>query len=213
MAFDVRVEPFLFSLENSRKKIGFFKYQREKLRLLRTIDMIRRALGKTQNTPPPWARTEGDCVCHIKVAKLGVLQELKDYAARLDNVHIHAIKTGGAPTRFPHLIEINEQQGFIVPEDFSYPILAKLRKMSGQFPVLSSYRLQSELAEINKVLNVEKTFRIEKMPRFMETKDDDIAHFEASFNVGGDFWCKFGFLILTKVVEQSIEHKLPAIFR
>lgn len=212
MGFDARVEPFLFSTEKTRKELGFFKYRREKSRVIRAVETIRRAIDQNLTTEFPWARLDGERVCNMRIAKLGVLQDLKDYAAKLDNTTLQQIKKEGAPTRFLHLVQTSEQHGYILPENFPKPLLIQLRDVRGPFPVLSSYRLQAELSEINKSLNVEKTFKIKKMPQFMEAKDEDIAHFEANFNVRGDFWIKFGFLVITKLTEQSIEHKLPVSF-
>ena len=96
-------------------------------------------------------------------------------------------------------------EGAIETVEFDRPFKA------GNMAITSAPCLLTELEEINKLIGLDPSFRKKKMVDFMNAGLEDISKYESRAGTQEGFWARFFFVMLWKLVERSIENRLPAI--
>lgn len=195
---NARVEPFWYSIGRLRSRIGFFNALRERWVLRRQVAAINTELKRQKVDPNRWDRVTGECVCNLRVAKMGLLHGLRTFASR----------QGADELR--HLLRHRDRKSYYLPLDFSEPFV--IVSIGEEIPVGSSLRLVAELKRLNEVLNVESSFGMKKMVDFLDATDRDISTSESRFGDNEGFWVRFGYVFLRKLAEKSVEHRMPIIF-
>ncbi|NUN50373.1 MAG: hypothetical protein HUU15_16290 [Candidatus Brocadiae bacterium] len=211
-AFDARVEN-PWNEVALHKDAGFFESRRVRKRMEKLIEGVSSALTAAGLEVPYWPEEGGvKPAAHLMIDRTGVLTDLKKYAAKLEGTDLAQVMVGKtAETRFPNLLRHRERNSYYWPVDFEEPVWVNADGTE-PIPVGSSGGLLRELAEINTVLKVEKTFRMQKMVDFMDADEREIAKIETFMDVSGTFWIKFGFLVIRKLAEKSEKTNLPIIF-
>ena len=201
LGFDARVEPMWLSYAERRSKMGFLERWREKRRLGRIVGAIRRAAG----APEGWDREPGACACNLKVARMGLIKEFKNYVQG----------AVGADTLkgWPHYQVLRDRPCYLVPLDFAQPVKVDPGGGEEPIPVASAPRLKAELAGLNERLRIDETFAIKKMVDFLDATERDIAVYEKKLGTSEGFWAKFSYVLLKKLADVSVEKKFPAIIR
>lgn len=204
VGFNARVEPIRHTLERLEPSMGWFRRWREKRKLNRFITEVKLRLPVSTPSGPPWDERQGACVCNMRIAKLGVLSDLRHYASQL---------VGENPDlNLSHVIHHRDRDAYYIPVDFPLPMAVQDPSSRDHIPVGSSLRLLAELDEINTFIQVEKTFKLHKMVDFLDATGDALGKYQSTFGTDPTFWIKFGFVVLRKLAEKSVEHKLPIIF-
>jgi hypothetical protein len=211
-AFDARVEN-PWNEVALHKDAGFFESRRVRKRMEKLIEGVSSALNAANLELPYWPEEGGTKpAAHMRIDRTGVLTDLKKYAAGLEGTDLQQVMVSKqAETRFPNLLRHRERNSYYWPVEFAEPVWVNVDG-SEPIPVGSSQGLLRELGEINTVLKVEKTFRMQKMPDFMDADEREIAKIETFMDVSGKFWMKFGFLVIRKLAERSEKTNLPIIF-
>jgi hypothetical protein len=211
-AFDARVEPIWFRLLKTKKSCSPADFAEKKKAIDRTIALANASIRGQGAEPGNWDTVEGECVANIRIDRLAALHDLRVQAAKIEGSSPQAVAEGKAGSRFAHLIKGRDRFSYYLPVDFPAPFEIELKEGGGgKVPIGSSVRLSAELAELNRALKAEGTFKIANMVDFLEASAEDMAKYEAHFNIGGAFWAKFGFVILSKLARKSIEHNMPII--
>lgn len=215
MQFDARVEPFWAELNENRPGHSTLELWRQKRRLTRILKSIRTELAaQGVELPADWDKVEGTMICHIRIDKLGVFQELRQYANEVQNPsQPDLLENRFEPNSFLHVLRHRERQAYYLPIDFPDPFNVQPETGADLIPVASSVRVMEELGRMNKELKVETSFKIRGMKDFVEATEANIAQFESSFNSADRFWVKFGFLVLQRLAAQGVKHRLPVIFQ
>jgi hypothetical protein len=195
LGFEGRVEPLWLSYAERRADLGFFERWRENRRLKRIAASVRRASG----APPGWDRQAGGCACNLKVARMGLVKELKNFVQ-------------GA-VEAPHLQALRDRPCYLAPFEFAAPLRVDPGGGEEPVPVASAPRLRAELAEVNQKLRIDETFAIKKMVDFLDATEADIGIYEKRFGTAEGFWAKFAYVLLRKLSDASAEKKLPAVLR
>ncbi len=202
VGFNARVEPLWFTYSRMAGRLGFFLRWREKHRIGRLVRSVNRELRRMGAEPRSWDEGKGGCVCHHRVAKMGVVTELKHYLARTQDA---AVARG-----WTHLMALPDRNGLLIPPDFDHPVTIGTGS-EGAFIVASSARVQAELKAVNQALRIDETFAIRKMVDFLDATDRDIAMYESRFGTHEGFWAKFAYILLRHLTDASVERKLPLI--
>ncbi|MBI3097968.1 MAG: hypothetical protein HYY93_06945 [Planctomycetes bacterium] len=215
MQFDARVEPFWAELNANRPNYSTLELWRQKRRLTRILKLIRAELAaQGVELPADWDKSEAPTACHIRIDKMGVFQEVRQYANEIQNPsQPDLLENRFEPNSFMHVLRHRERQSYYLPVDFPEPFNIQPESGADLVPVASSIRAAEELDRMNRELKVESSFKIKGMKDFVEATEANIAQFESSFNSADRFWVKFGFLVLQRLVKQSVAHKLPVIFQ
>lgn len=203
VGFNARVEPMLHALECLRPKLGFFEYRRRRKKLQGLVEGIDGQLARQGAGGMAWASAAGGCVCNLRVARLGLLNDLRKFAAR-------EAGPDGAD-RFPHLIRHRDRNAYYLPVRFSQPFTLE-PEPGDTVPIGSVPVLAEEMAELNRQLRVESTFRLTQMVDFLDATPADINQYESKHGTAGPFWVKLGYVMLQKLVRKSLESSLPIIF-
>jgi hypothetical protein len=210
-AFDARIENPWNELALTQDA-GFFGARRGRKRLEKLVENVSKALTAAGLEAPWWPESGGaKPAAHIRIDRIGVLKDLKAYAASLEGTDVTEVMKGkGVPTAFPNLLRHREKNSYYWPVDFAEPMWINV---DGEepVPVGSSGGLLKELDKINEMLKVEKTFRMQKMVDYMDANERDIAKIETHMDVSGKFWLKFGFLVIRKLAQKSVETNLPIV--
>lgn len=213
MHFDARVEPFWGWMTSQRKELGFFGTWKRKRRMQGIVRAITVSLAEQGVDAPDWDKAEGSTVCNLRMDRLGVLQDLRVMAASLDKQSATEIYLGQADSRFVHLIKNRDRDSYYLPIDFPEPLMVLEAETKEFLPVGSSVRLMRELAELDKVLRIEKTFQVKKMVDFFQAGEPEIIQFDKRYGHDPQFWLKFGFVMLQKLAKKSVESGLPVLFQ
>jgi hypothetical protein len=212
MPFDARVQPFWHALRDKENPLGFFEGWRRKRHLTALLRSVNAAVQAQGVEPGAWDAKDGECVCNLRVDRLGVLQDLRTFAAQEDNQSATEVFNGNAESRFLHLIKNRDRASYYIPVDFAEPLMIHDAETREMVPVGSSLRLQRELGLLNKTLRVQETFQIKKMVDYLQATSKDISRYERNFANDPLFWVKFGYILLDKLVRKSVEAGLPIIF-
>lgn len=210
MQFDARVEPFW--LWRKKNNLGFFAAWKKKRRMQAIVRAIREGLAAQDVEAGDWDQGDGEVVCNLRMDRLGVLQDLRLYAAGLEKKSATEIYQGESDSRFAHLIKNRDRDAYYLPIDFPDPLLVLEHETKEFLPVGSAPRLLRELAELNKELRMEKTWKLKAMVDFFQAGEGEIRQFELRFGNDPNFWMKFGFVMLQKLAKKCVETKLPVIF-
>ncbi|MBI3272223.1 MAG: hypothetical protein HYZ53_24745 [Planctomycetes bacterium] len=212
MPFDARVQPYWYPLHDRQHPLGFFGGWKRKRQLTTLLHAINGAIRRQAVEPADWAAKESDCVCNLRIDRLGVLQDLRTFAAQQDNQSATEIYSGSAESRFTHLIKNRDRRSYYVPVDFPEPIMIHDADTRDLLPIGSSVRLLRELLTLNKILRVQDTFQIRKMVDFLQATAKDISRYETTYANDPLFWVKFGYILLDKLARQSVDGGLPIVF-
>src|SRR6185436_9610683 len=117
VGFNARVEPVWHTFSQMEASLGFFDRRRERKKVEQVLDSIQSSIVGQKGNPSGWEKTPGDCVCHLKVAKMGLVKELKNWLkVGLD---------GGAESKWPHLHILRDRPCLMVPVPFTLPFQAQ----------------------------------------------------------------------------------------
>ncbi len=204
VGFNARVEPIWFTFTRLSARMGFLERWKEKRRTQKRIAAVNGAL-RGQGVPlDGWETRTGDCVCNLRVAKLGLLSELKRFVR--NGVEVDAEK------EWPHLMALRDQATLLVPADFAVPQVVTPGRGEDALAVASGPRLKAELAKVDEWFRISQTFAIKKMVDFLDATDRDISIYESRFGTQEGFWAMFVFVLLRKLTDRGGEHRLPVIF-
>jgi len=204
VGFNARVEPVWHTFSQMEASLGFFDRRRERKKVEHVVDAVNSAIVGQKGNPGGWEKTPGDCVCHLRVAKMGLVKELKNWLKiGLD---------GAAEARWPHLHVLRDRPCMMVPVPFTRPISVDPGGGEEPLPVASAAGVRDELAAINKQFRIDETFAIRKMVEYMDATERDIAIYEQRLGSQEGFWPKFAYVLIKKLADVSVEKKLPAIF-
>lgn len=211
--FVANVEPFWVNVERRAKALGFFGAWKERRRMKRLVAEAGRLLALQDVVAGPWDQNKGETVCSFKIDRQGVLHDLREFAAKLEDKSYVSIVEGNQKSSFPHLMQSKERLAFYIPVEFPEPVWVSLDPSTDPIPVGSSVKLEAELESLNEHLRVEETFRLKKMVDFFAASDKEIAKFESTTGMQGEhFWTKFGYVLIRKLAHKSVEHSLPIAF-
>jgi hypothetical protein len=183
--------------------MGFFERWREKRRLRRVADAINAALAAAGAAPEGWEERSGGCVCNLRVARMGLVTELKSYLkGAVDTESLRA---------WSHLQALRDGGCYIVPHDLARPVAVSPTSGEDTVAVASAVRLLGELDAVDDRLRIKESFALKKMVDYLDATESDIAAYESRFGTTEGFWAKFAFVLVRKLAEASLKHKLPAI--
>lgn len=211
-AFDARIEN-PWNDDAVSQETRFFGLRKGRKKMEKLVENVSSALTAAGLEAPWWPEVKGaKPAAHIRIDRMGVLKDLKHYAAELEGSDVNEVMKGKhVPTQFPNLLRHREKNSYYWPVDFVEPMWINV---DGEepVPVGSSGGLLKELDKVNSVLKVEKTFRMQKMVDYMDADEREIAKIETYMDVSGKFWLKFGFLVMRKLAQKSVETNLPIVF-
>jgi len=204
VGFNARVEPVWHTFTQMEASLGFFDRRRERKKVEHVVDAINASIVGQKGNPGGWEKAAGDCVCHLRVAKMGLVKELKNWLKiGLD---------GQAEGRWPHLHVLRDRPCMMIPVPFTRPFSADPGGGDEVIPVASSIGVREELMAVNKKFRIDDTFAIKKMVEYMDATERDIAIYEQRLGSQDGFWPRFAYVLLKKLADVSVEKKLPAIF-
>ena len=182
--------------------MGFFERRRERGRLQRIVKSINLQVVGQKANPDGWESQDGGCICNLRVAKMGLVRELKSW-----------IGTGHetAPSEWPHLHALRDRPCMLVPRIFGAPISVDPGGGEEAIPVASAVRVRAELGEINDRFRIDETFALKKMVDFLDATERDISIYESKLGTSEGFWAKFSYVLLKKLVDVSVEKNLPVL--
>lgn len=204
VGFNARVEPLWSVYEQLAPRMGFFRKLRERRRTKRLVSSIDTSLKSMGTAPDGWSEKTGRCVCHLRVARMGLVSELK---RTIKNFY-----EGDAASKWPHLMALRDGASMAIPQEFARPIEVSLGRRRSDAPaVASARRLQDELESVNERMGMDKMFRILRKVDFLDATERDISIYETRFGDEEGFWAKFAYALLRKLAGASLEHRLPVI--
>lgn len=199
------VEPIFLSASRNEEGRNLFDRLKVKWKLKNLVDRINDGLLSQNVRPNGWENVEGETQCRLRVAKLGLLQELREYAQQK--------LPGSESSRFPHFLQHRDWHSYYIPVDFPRPFSVRGEGKGQMIPIGSSIRLQKELVEVNKLLKLDRGLDAGKMVAYLDVSERDILKYETTSEYTPDFWLRFGFVILKKLCDASVQHRMPIIFR
>lgn len=199
--FDGRVMPIWHDLRVFRRKMGLLERLREKSRLRRLVQAINAALAARGSDSLQWDREDGDCVCHLHVERVGLLEDLRRFA--------HEGLPSGKARHLPHLLSGRDKHALYLPADFPTPFL--VHDGTQDIPVGSAPNLLAELATLDKFLHVESELTLPAEANRVVASQEVVQKFDSKAMYDPLFWAKFGYLVLKKLATSAVEHRLPAI--
>jgi hypothetical protein len=201
--YNARIEGFRATFSKLEPKMGFFERRRERGRLDRIVKLVNRQIIGQKSDPEGWDARESACVCNLRVAKMGLVRELKTWLA-----------TGRetAPREWPHLHALRDRPCMLVPVTFPTPLSIDPGGGEEAIPVASAVRVRAELGEIDDLFRIGETFALKKMVDYLDATERDIALYESRLGTSEGFWAKFSYVLLKKLVDVSVEKQLPVLF-
>jgi hypothetical protein len=204
VGFNARVEPVWHTFSQLEASLGFFERRRERKKVEHVIDSVNSAIVGQKGNPSAWDKTPGECVSHLRVAKMGLVKELKNW--------LKVGMDGTAESRWPHLHALRDRPCMLVPVPFTRPISADPGGGEEPLPVASAQGVREELTAINKRYRIDDTFAIRKMVEYMDATERDIAIYEQRLGAQEGFWPMFAYVLIKKLADVSVDKNLPAIF-
>lgn len=203
IGFNARVEPIWYTYSRLEMRLGFFERWREKRRTRKLVGSINQSLRKAGADPAGWDERTGECVCNLRVARQGIVAELKRFLR--DNL--------GTPVtaELGHAMALRDSACLLLPVEFPAPFTASPGGGQDALPVASAPKLRLELGRADGELELRRSFPLKKMVDYLDATERDIAAYESRFGDIENFWAKFGFLLLGKLVDVSAEKGLPVI--
>jgi hypothetical protein len=132
-----------------------------------------------------------------------LLENIKDFAADLEQNELELVLKDEQQTRFNQLIRMVEPAVF-VPQYFFFPQWVDVRGLRKPLYVGSTPRLLDELDIINRVLGL---YIPEKMPYFLEATEEDLEDYP--FGRGSELWINLGFVFMQRLAEAADRHRMP----
>lgn len=204
VGFNARVEPVWHTFTQIEATLGFFDRRRERKKVERVVESINSLVSGQKGNPAGWEKVGGDCVCHLRAAKMGLVRELKTWLKiGLD---------GKAEGLWPHLHVLRDRPCMMIPLRFSKPISVDPGGGEEALPVASAPWVIEELAAVNKKFRIDDSFAIKKMVDYMDATERDIAIYEQRLGSQDGFWPKFAYVLIKKLADVSVAKNLPAIF-
>jgi hypothetical protein len=200
--FDGRVEPLWHAYDGAKRGMGFFERWGERSRVKGVARDVTAGIVRQKGNPGGWDRVPGERVCNLKVARMGLVRELKTWLKNATE--------GASEQRWPHLSVLRDRPCLIVPPEFTQPFQVLPKGAEESVPVASAAGLKRELAEVNAELRIDESFAIRKMVDFMDAKEAEIAGFEKRCGQQEGFWAKFSYVLLRKLADVSLDNRLPA---
>ncbi len=204
VGFNARVEPLWHTYRRMEPRWGFFDRRRERKRLERIVEAVNAGIRAGGSELVAWDGAQGECVCNLRVARMGLVREFKNYAALAAD--------GKGAEAWPHLFALRDRPCLLLPADFPKPLTVDPGGDEEPFPVSSSARARAELAEVNRRLRIDETFAIRKMVDYMDATERDIEIYEKRLGTSEGFWAKFAYVLLKKLADVSQERRLPVLF-
>lgn len=202
--FNGRVEPIWMHFSKTKDQRGMIGSFFEKRRVKSLVQSIHDNLAAQRaNGGTNWDREDGECIANMKVDKMGFLQELRNAVSR----KIPPSQT----SRVQHFSSVREWNAFYIPVDFAQPFEVPGATPKDVIPVGSAVRLLEELKLIGEVLGAEKKMNVEKMPGFMQMKQEDVEKADQKAVHDPTFWPVFSFCILKKLACVSVEKNFPIV--
>ncbi|HLG43235.1 MAG TPA: hypothetical protein VI643_07705 [Planctomycetota bacterium] len=201
--FVARVEPIWQQLKLKKTKLGFFEYWGERRRIKRRIAQIRKQLKDMGVTGGNWDRADGECMCNLRVGKMGLLQDLRERVSK--------DLSASAREKLPHFLRHREWNAYYLPVEFPQPfsIHGDGRDL---VPVGSSPELRDELGALDEIFRFGEMVSPEKLAPQLKVSESDIIKFDTTNDENPEFWICFGFSLLKKLCDESIKHALPIVF-
>lgn len=201
--FQARVEPIWLAYRLAKPKLGFWERIRERRAVRRRIRAIRARLAEVGAPASGWDRAEGECVCNLRVSKLGLLQDLREYVSR----HLNQ----PARNQIPHFLRHREWNAYYVPVDFEQPFSIR-GEGRDLIPIGSSIRLQDELGALDQIFRFGEMVSPDTLAPHVTVSESDIIRFDTTNEEHPEFWLCFGFSLLRKLCAESVKHGLPIVF-
>lgn len=205
VGFNARVEPFWRAFDRLKFRMGFFERRRERRRLERIVAGVRAGLKDQGADPQGWDARPGECVCNLRVARMGLVKEFKTYVRGFADA-----AEGEEP--WPHLAALRDRPCLLLPVEFFRPLSVSPGGGEEPLPVASSLRARAELEAINARLRIDETFALRKMVDYLDATERDIAIYESRLGAQEGFWPRFTFVLLRKLCDASATHGLPVLF-
>lgn len=204
VGFNARVEPFWHTFRRLGPKMGFLARMKEKRRLKVLSSEILDGLRRHSIDPGDWMEQEGDCACNLRVAKIGLAEDLRTFVREQVPRKI--------ASNWKTLMVQRESDAVIVPVAFSTPF--KIGASGREILVTSAPRLRDNLEELNDRLGIEDSFDLAKISRvdFFEAGTKEIAVYESRYSMMEDFWGQFSYVLYRKLSEKSVESGFPILF-
>jgi hypothetical protein len=202
--FNARVETFWNTFTKLEPKMGFFERRRERGRLERIVKSINVQIVGQKFAPDGWEKQPGDCVCNLRVAKMGLVKEFKSWLRTAVDENPEGL--------WPHLHALRDRPCMLVPVRFASPLTIEPGGGEEAITAGSSVGFQEELADINRRFRIDETFALKKMVDYLDASDKDIALYESKLGTSEGFWAKFTYVLLKKLADVSVEKKLPVLF-
>jgi hypothetical protein len=200
VGFNARIESLWHTFRRRSGELGFFERRKERKRLERIAAAVGAHAGPAAGD---WAREADGCVCNLRVAKMGLVKELKNY--------LQAAADGRGPETWPHLFALRDRPCMVVPCDFAKPGTVQPAGGEEAFPFSSGVRLQAELGDVNARLRIDETFALKKMPDFLDATEKEISVYEARMGTQEGFWPRFTFVLLKKLADVGVEKRFPVL--
>lgn len=200
LSFKASIQPFNLDFSTIQKKC----FEDQKL----LVDQIKKQIKL--NTGQSFIGVEkGENAVNVEIAQENFLHHLQEYAASIDEENIEQIYKETQQTRFNHLIEIHNNVGVYLPIFFFFPI--HIARKYNSFPIFvgSSVKLACELQEIDKILKAKNSMDLGNMDDKFFASEEDIEDYEISYEDLDNFWPKFNYTILDKLIQKSLKQKLP----
>jgi hypothetical protein len=74
VGFNARVEPVWHVYSQLEASLGFFERRRERKKVEHVVEAVKSKIVGQKGNPGDWDKTPGDCVCHLRVAKMGLVK-------------------------------------------------------------------------------------------------------------------------------------------
>ncbi|MDP7033723.1 MAG: hypothetical protein QF752_04445 [Planctomycetota bacterium] len=211
MKFHAAVQPYLCLSADEQEERGVDAARnliRQRTDVLQEIKKI----GKKEfGSDHVGAEKEGDCFCRYIVDRVDLLDDLQDFAVSSEGLEAEAVCSGKVQSRFNHLVMIQSNSGFYLPNYFFFPTWVRSRKQVYPIFVGSAPRLLEELAIVDEALGASKTTQLARMPDFLRADRDQIEDYEYSFGSEDHFWERFAFSLLRRLAQIGVQQNMPVI--
>jgi hypothetical protein len=201
--FDARVESMWHAFGRMKSELGFWSRWRARRRMDRFVRSINEWLALTGSHSAGWDQVEGGVVCHIRVAKMGLVSTFQKYLGRAVEPDCHG--------EWRHLLGIRDSRCLMVPLDFRLPFPISGDAGGTPFWVVSAKRILSELEAVNACLRIGTTRLSLGVVDHLNATAREISAYEACHGLREKLWPEFTFLMLKRLVDVSVARGLPVI--
>ena len=199
MPFNARVEPMWHNVDRIKRKLNLIQWVKERGRVRRIVELVNDGLRGQGLSPDGWDKGDGSCMCNLRLDRRGVLQDLQAYA-----------RDCFPDSNIAHLYVARDKNAFYLPIDFPMPIFVKDGKHD--VPVGSAIRLRDEMEILKPALQSDEFLDSKKMVAYFHASQKEVAKLETKAQYDPQFWAKFGAVLLSKLLDASLDNKMPIIF-